>query len=154
MLSQHFVFAVAIKLFRSFVPASDDAVQVFAENGAVGGFDHGGQPIHGLQLRQAPQRNSLRNQGDEHYCCEQRQARSGGLDDAGEKVGGVPYRPYRHQVGGSATQDEESKQPEDPAEGKIAAAASEIDKAKRDAVVRKGNQSVRDNMQPHDSGIP
>jgi hypothetical protein len=66
----------------------------------------------------------------------------------------MPYRPHLHQVGGPATQDKKSEQPEHPPEGKIAAAAGKIEQTERNAVVAERNQTVRDDMQPYDPRIP
>src|SRR6266705_392419 len=64
----------------------------------------------------------------------------------------MPDRPYLHQMGGAAPQNEHSEHPENPVERKIFAAPQQIDQGKRDAVVGEGDNSTRDDVQPHDLG--
>ena len=66
----------------------------------------------------------------------------------------MPNGPDLHQVGRSATQDEQGEHPKNPVEGKIAPLAYQIDQSKRYAVIREGDDAVRDDVQPDDLRVP
>ena len=66
----------------------------------------------------------------------------------------MPDCPDFHQVRGAAAQNEESEHPEDPIEGNVAALSNEVNKCDRNAIVRKCNETVRDDVQADDLRIP
>jgi len=57
-------------------------------------------------------------------------------------------------MSGAAPQDEQPKHPEDPIERKIAPLTNEVNQGYGNAVIRKGDQTVRDDVQPNDARVP
>ena len=80
--------------------------------------------------------------------------RRNGFYDPRQQVIRMPNRPDLHQVGSSAAQNKESEHPENPVKRKIAPLAHQIDESKGNAVIRKGNDAVGNNMQPDNLRVP
>jgi len=66
----------------------------------------------------------------------------------------MPDIPDLQQVGGATSQDEAPEHAEDPIEKEKTILADVIDEDDGNAVIRKRDQAVGDDVQPHDPRIP
>src|SRR3989441_5597800 len=76
------------------------------------------------------------------------------LQDSCEPIGPVPKVPDLHGMSGSAGHDEDAETQEHPIEWQVASFAHEMDQGNRNRHVGQRNQQVRDDVQPHQPGIP
>jgi hypothetical protein len=76
------------------------------------------------------------------------------FDNAGKQIRGMPDGPDFHQVSGATAENEQAEHPENPIERDVAAFAYQVNQGERDAVIRKRDYAIRDDVQPHDLRIP